>query len=96
MNQISRCSGITLRAEGLYESFRDFFIFVIENSVFLTRMFQRDSRCKRITLRARKALRVMCNTNSRAERLPGAQLPAGPPKLDLTHGAGVFSKMLVT
>ena len=26
----------------------------------------------------------------------GAQLSAGPQKLDLTHGAGVFSKMLVS
>ena len=31
----------------------------------------------------------------KAERLPGAQLPAGPPKLDFTHGADVFSNMLV-
>ena len=69
---------------------------MIENSVFLTRMFQRDSRCKRITLRARNAIRVMCNTNSRTERQEGAQLPAGPPKLDLIHGAGDFLKMLVS
>ena len=30
-----------------------------------------------------------------AERLPGAQPPAGPPKSDLLHGAGVFSKNMV-
>ena len=30
-----------------------------------------------------------------AERVPGAQPPAGPPKSDLLHGAAVFPKMLV-
>ena len=35
---------------------------------------------------------LICNTQITPvfASLPGAQLPAGPPKLDLTHGAGVF------
>ena len=37
----------------------------------------------------------MCELLLGAERLPGAQPPAGPPKSDLLHGAGVIPKILV-
>ena len=37
----------------------------------------------------------MCELLLGAERLPGAQLPAGPPKFELLHEADVFPKILV-
>ena len=37
----------------------------------------------------------MCELLLGAERLSGAQPPAGPPKSDLLHGADVFSKNIV-
>ena len=37
----------------------------------------------------------MCDLLFVAERLPGVQPPAGPPKSDLLHGADVFPQILV-
>ena len=47
----------------------------------LTRLLYLNCPCRCITLRARKALRVIYDNHSLgAKRLPGAEPPAGPPK----------------
>ena len=68
---------------------------MIKIYTFLTTVFERDSRCNRITLRATKALRVMCNTNSwgwapSRRSAPGRAAQTGPHSWSWR-----FSKMLV-
>ena len=51
--------------------------------------------CCKTALRYSPSLQAMCELLLGAERLPGAQPPAGPLKSDLLHGADVFPKMFV-
>ena len=60
-------------------------------------MFDHDSRCNRITLRARKALRVICLRKiylcKERSTFPGAEPPAGPKIFNKSLGESTFSKI---
>ena len=73
---MENCSGVK-RIQG----WREIFIFVIKIYTFLTPSFEHDFPCNRITLRARKALRVMWNTMMGRRALPGAGAPGRAAKM---------------
>ena len=60
-------------------------------------LFDLNFPCRCITLRARKALRVIYDIHSLgAKRLPGAEPPAGPPKLNFAQLSYDDPKILVS
>ena len=74
--------------------FSKIFIFVIHLHQFLTSLLDHDFPCRCITLRARTALRVICDLrNVEAKTRQGSEPPAGPPKMRNTRGESTFSKI---
>ena len=93
---ISRTSVLLLELEKLYESFWDIFIFVTDFFQFLITTLVVNFPYIRITLRARNALRVICNNGSWGRStFPGAEPPAGPKKIDFLQFSCKRSEILV-